>query len=273
MTLIEIANKIDSLVLNADTRALFLEHINRFCQMAEAYGEALQPYSDALEKAKRKIDKLPPEQSQKLNGVFLYDYCPPPKDWIKQEDNTTFYNIPSMLAYRPKEPANPVLWLGLHYAPEREPGDTEKLMIAYVLMAIIHDYELRFSGIPTDTPIFSKQYDGKWFRRDAFSQDVWTTFRTPQKQAHLERALSRVIAHIDSGENPNRQPLGETVRLIYDKLKSLREGEAMTAPEICGWLASQHGKYLSESMLYREYKEQLTPWGLQHTKRIGFWIK
>ena len=229
MTLQEVASKVDSLVLDTTVRERFTNHIDRFCKMVEDCGQAIKPYSDKLEKAK----ELTPEQREKYKRsdgeIWLNDICPWPKDWIKANDNDygyySYLNIPdSLISRRPPEPENPVLWIKLRGGCVCKPTEKEKLMCHYVLLAIIHDYEYRWTGSSTDTPIFSDKYDGKWFRRDEFIKETWmyyTNFgpiyqggvtKANDKLSQLNLAFEHVQADIEphSGKMRNRPPKRKT---------------------------------------------------------------
>lgn len=214
-----IANKVDNLILDKDVLAYIRDHISKLCKMVEDYGQVLQPYVKKLKKAKKRIEKFTPEQLEQYklpNGkieVSLVKLCPPPADWIKMsyQDNL-FINNDMGVIYRPAEPVNPLLWFGIsgNTNLQRKPTQNEKLMCNYVRIAIIHDYELRYSGTPTDSYIFSDDYKGKWFERDKFYEDVWTYYyydnqgpsllhhsaTAQEKLSQLNRALKHVQADL-----------------------------------------------------------------------------
>jgi hypothetical protein len=201
----EITNEIHRRITeNPAIKNRFTKHIDLFCTMVEDYGQALQPYADKLEKAKKLIDKFTPEQLEKYKcpdgkiRVSVVAVCPPPKSWVHTNwDDNSFINVDMGVIYRPKEPVNPLLWFGVFVcnpSTQRSPEDDEKLMCEYVRLAIIHDYDLRYSGTPTDTPILSADYKGKWFRRNEFFEKVWFNYYQVEqnKLSQLERALNRV---------------------------------------------------------------------------------
>lgn len=194
--------------------------------MVEDYGEALQPYAKKLEKAYRKIEK------RHVKGEFPpgteipeeIKVCPPPKGYVKMNySDNPWVEDPVSVIYRPREPVNPLLWFNIRGNAniQRGPKEDEKLMCDYVLLAVIHDYMLRQS---TDRPIFCEKYDGKWFKRDQFRQEVGQHYlpneatlyckgRTTQERAEycqnllsgLKRAFNHVQADIKKargGEKP-----------------------------------------------------------------------
>jgi hypothetical protein len=213
----EIANEIDALVMDATIRARFTAHIDRLCKMVEDYGQALQGYAQQLEEAKQRIEQdssiIQPKPGK---GISLVDICPPPKDWVSMgyEDNL-FINVDLSVIYRPAEPVNPLLWFGLFGSAglQRKPEDSEKIICEYVRLAVIHDYELRYSGTPSDSYIFSAEYEGKWFQRNKFCEDVWAYYHyynqnpdlihypatAQEKLSHLNRALGHVQADLARG--------------------------------------------------------------------------
>ncbi len=221
----EIANQVDKLIIDAGVRARFTEHFDRLCKMAEEYGEALHPYEQSLENIKKAIDEgkftIPETRKRKRSDGFvewppMVELCPPPEGWVKINHNdNSFINVGIGVVRRPVEPVNPLLWFGIfgNASLQRKPDENEKLMCEYVRLAVIHDYEIRYSGTPTDTQIISADYKGKWFRRDEFREEVWKYYHylysepnllyqpaTPQeKLSQLKRALDHVKAiHTES---------------------------------------------------------------------------
>jgi hypothetical protein len=187
--------------------------------MVEDYGQVLQPYADKLKKAEKRIEKFTPEQLEKYKlpdgkiVVRLADVCPPPKGWIRIDwTDNRFVNISIGVIYRPAEPINPLLWFGIfgNASLQRKPEENESLMCYYVLLAIIHDVELKQ---PTDRPLFSDKYEGKWFQRNKFCEDVWAYYHYPnqdpsllyhsatpqEKLLQLNRAFERVQADLAGG--------------------------------------------------------------------------
>lgn len=209
----ELANKVDQFITDMNIRIRFADHIDQFCKMVEDYGQAQQPYSRKLEDAKNRIERS--GNLKQFVGKSLTDICPPPKGYIKVNHlDNSFVTVPIGTIYRPAEPTNPLLWLGIfgNAGIQRKPTNNEKLMCDYVRLAVIHDYELRYSGTPTDIPIFSADYKGKWFQRNQFCEDVWAYYHydnqspdllhypaTPQeKLSQLKRALEHVQADLAS---------------------------------------------------------------------------
>jgi hypothetical protein len=209
MTLLEIVDNVDSLILEKAVLARFRNYVTKLCKIVESYGQAQQPYSRKLENLEKAIDKgkfiIPQAMWRKrpdgsFRGPPLVELCPPPKGYVKMNywDNN-FINVPLGTIYRPAEPVNPLLWFGLSgdTSLQRKPSENERLMCDYVRLAIIHDYELRYSGTPTDSYIISDKYKGKWFERDGFCRDFWTHYRNNnEKLSHLHRAREHVQADL-----------------------------------------------------------------------------
>lgn len=227
-TLHSIVNEVDRIVTsNSTARDIFTGHIDRLCKMVEDYGQAQQPYAQQLEKAEKQVKNFTPKQLAKYRQadgtirISLNDFCPLPKGYEKVDYwENEFVNIPMGVIYRPSRPVNPLPWFGFIGSAriQREPTEDEKLMCQYVLLAIVHDYELRFSGTPTDYFIYTKDYEGKWFQWKKFCEEVWIYYHYPvqeitlhrhtttpqEKLSQLNRAFSHVHADIaiqaDSGK-------------------------------------------------------------------------
>jgi hypothetical protein len=186
---LDIANKIASfIIINPTILPRFRKHIDRFCKMVEKHGQALQPYARRLKKAEERW-----KQDTTSGGLSLVDYCSPPKGWVEMFPyENPFINVDIIVNHRPAEPVNPLFWLGTfgNASSQRKPTPEEKLMCEYVRMAIIHDYKLRYSGTPTDTPIFSADYKGKWFQRDEFCKDVWKYYLYYQNPDRLHNTAT-----------------------------------------------------------------------------------
>jgi hypothetical protein len=78
----------------------------------------------------------------------------------------------------------------------------------------------------------------------------------------------------DELQKPKPKPrpkLGPIPSLIYEKLLTLPEHEAMPLPKITEWLWTEHQHNLSDANVY-SHVMKLEPWGLQHDKRIGYSI-
>ena len=71
----------------------------------------------------------------------------------------------------------------------------------------------------------------------------------------------------------SRPPLGDVAKLIYQKLKSLPETDAMTTPQIADWLAESHKILLDEATIRTNHLKQLESYGLFHIKRIGYCLR
>ncbi len=257
----KIVNEVDQLVTNNPAvRAVFTGHIDQICKLAEDYGQAQQPYSKKLEKARKRIEKLTPKHKQfekyKLpdgtKGGLLVDICPPPKGYVKMSycDNPGINNIPAYTIYRPAKPANPLLWFGIFGGASihRKPTEDEKLMCDYVLMAVIHDYELRHSGTPTDSYIFSTDYKGKWFEWDSFLEAAggyyhpypipgitYCSATAQEKLSQLNRALDHVKANIELNKL-TKPTSGNEGRTELAKLPTQTEQKEIVGikPGICG---------------------------------------
>lgn len=74
-------------------------------------------------------------------------------------------------------------------------------------------------------------------------------------------------------EKAHRPALGEVAGWIYEKLKSLPEHQAMILPQIADWLANEKNHILDEDTIRKNHLKQLKPYGLQHKKRIGYYIR
>ena len=202
----DIANKVDQLITSdKEAKARFTYHITKLCDMVEDYTEALQPYVEKIRRAEKRW------KQNKIIGKTLADFCPPPRGWrgIGWRDNL-YIKIDMSVIYRPVEPVNPLLWFGLfgNANIQRSPTEKEKLMCDYVLLALVHDWELQYSGTPIDRWIFSTDYKGKWFKRNKFCEDVWMYYHYPcsetfrlsatiqEKLSQLNRALEHVQAEL-----------------------------------------------------------------------------
>jgi hypothetical protein len=253
----EIANKIDHIIIDPTVRARFTKHIDKFCKMVEQYGQALQPYQEKLLK---QLKKQPPgkfspevmelrarlsqpggcEMSKEEKDVLLRELKQneplPPDGWIKTDYlNNAFVNVNMGVIYRPLEPVNPLLWLGIFgdASTQRKPTKNEKIMCEYVRLAIIHDYELRQ---PTDTPFFSTGYKGKWFRRDEFRDAVLTYYLYPnqapdlryhiataqEKLSQLDRAFNRVKADLKPAETGGKVEGNKIMKTSKENWEAIR---------------------------------------------------
>ena len=211
----EIANKVDHLLVDTTVRARFRDHIDRLCKMVEDYGQALQSYAKKLREA-----EIPWKQTK--SPLPLSEFCPPPAGWVEityPYRDKQFIKGGSSVTHRPKEPVNPLLWFGTFGdpCPQREPTEDEKLMCEYVLLGLIHDYELQQ---PTNSRVFSGKYAGKWFDRDNFRLETGGYYLYPNKEAtllchsataqeklsHLNRTLDHVQADLAS-KPPEQKPI------------------------------------------------------------------
>ena len=89
-----------------------------------------------------------------------------------------------------------------------------------VLLSVIHDYELRE---PTDRPIISVDYKGKWFEQNKFIKEGWEYYHESkqgsivtdqEKVSKLTRALERV--QIDCKKNTPQEKDGQVKTNIPD---------------------------------------------------------
>ncbi len=189
--ILEIANEVERLITDKKIGKRFTSYINKLCKMVEDYGQAILSYAERLEGARKQIE------INSMHEIYLTDRCPPPKDWVKIDwKDNRFINIDMSVIYRPVEPVNPLLWFGIfgHADIQRKPSKDESLMCEYIRLAVIHDYELKQ---PTDKPIFSDKYAGKWFRRDEFRNDVgafyhYFNYNSEERLSQLNRALGRI---------------------------------------------------------------------------------
>jgi hypothetical protein len=184
----EISIKVENLIRDESVSACFIEHIQRLCKMVEDYGHGLQPYVKKLKNTRKRIEEkimsLPPGTS-----INLYDECPHPKGWVEMGYLDNFFIKDSGdTMYRPTEPANPLLWFGFFGNPykQRNPTENERLMCKYVLLAIIHDMELRE---PIYKPIFPDKYYGKYFALKEFRLNLWEYYYYPNRE-HTYRCLT-----------------------------------------------------------------------------------
>lgn len=228
----DIANKVDHLITyNKNAGARFTRHIAKLYKMVEDYGQALQPYVEKLKRA---------EKRRKQNGTTdktSAEFCPPPMGWIEiNYGDNSFINVDMSVSCRPVKPVNPLLWFGIfgNAGIQRPPTRKEKLMCGYVLLAIVHDCELQFSGTPIDRRIFFADYKGKWFERHKFCEDVCMyyhyEYRSPdmlhhpataqEKLSQLNRTLEYVQADlarkklVETGQDTTRAKCWSIVKKI-----------------------------------------------------------
>jgi len=241
-TVREIAIEVDELVMDATIRARFTAHIDRLCKMVEDYGQALQSYAKKLQEAEIRW-------KQSKSPLPLSEFCPPPAGWVETTywDNQ-FIKVGFSVTHRPKEPVNPLLWFGIfgNASLQRKPEDNEKLMCTYVLLAIIHDYELRYSGTPIDSYIFSDDYKGKWFERDNFCEDVW-------KYYHYYNQYADLIHH-PATANEKLPQLNRALEHVEHDLASTQK-RPTTAEYLSGLL--KHLEYLQAALQSKDQSLQL----------------
>ncbi len=169
-TIHDIANIVDQLITNnKEADALFRSHINKLCEMIENYGQALQPYANKLKNAEKQW------KEDKTEDKTLAEFCPPPEGWIEiDRDDNLFIKVNASVICRPLKPVNPLLWFGLfgNANLQRLPTEKEKTSCHCFLLAIIHDWELQYSGTPLDKRIIPVDYNGKWFKLNEFRDKV-----------------------------------------------------------------------------------------------------
>ncbi len=262
----DIANKVVHLIIKDTTvRARFTKRIDRLCKMVEKYGQALQPYQEKLLKQLKEQPpaKFSPEVTELKARLSQPGGCEmskgerdallremkqnellPPDGWIKTDYlNNAFVNVDMGVIYRPLEPVNPLLWFGIFgdASIQRKPTENETLMCEYVRLAIIHDFVLRYSWTPTDTPLFSDKYNGKWFQRNEFCDDVGAyyyydnqnadllhhTATVHEKLSHLGHAFDKVQADIANLKPEEARGNATPATIInIDKLNVLRDVQA-----------------------------------------------
>ncbi|HEX4796173.1 MAG TPA: hypothetical protein VH370_20455, partial [Humisphaera sp.] len=67
------------------------------------------------------------------------------------------------------------------------------------------------------------------------------------------------------------EPIGKNARLLYEKLLSLPQHQAMITSEILDWFMSQK-IIISEDVLRKEILPQLNLYGIKNKPRIGYFI-
>ena len=153
----EIANKVDQLITKDTTaRTRFTKHIDRFCKMVEDYEQALQPYKEKLKTSDNMsavLKELRSVQPAKLVNplcwlgvsrgyAYGYEFC-----WL--------FGVFGDMSKLPRDPTRDNVT-----KLQRDATEDEQLMCEYVLLAIIHDWEL---NEPTDRRVISNKYNSKEF--------------------------------------------------------------------------------------------------------------
>lgn len=270
--ILKIVNEVDQLVTyNPAIREVFTRHIDQLCKLVEDYGQAQQPYSIKLEKAKKRIEKFTPKQSEKYKlpdgSVSLVDICPPPKGYVKMNhwDNRCI-NIPENTIYRPAKSVNPLNWFGIigcvDISTQRKPTEDEKLMCDYVRIGLIHDRKL---SEHTDSPIFSADYNGKWFKWDKFREVVWGYYKlylirgisytpaTPEEKiSQLNRALGHVKADIENGYDSTEEDKTISSKSVGADLANANKKLSDIVPELAVYDIVK--KQLSYALLFSKAK-------------------
>jgi hypothetical protein len=150
--------------------------------MVEDFGEALQPYIRKIERTRRQMEK-----TGAPSGTSLMEICTP-SDYVEMGDRyNRFLNIPMAVRHRPIEPANPLLWFGVlrNVCEQRGPTEDEESMCACFVLAVVHDYEFKK---PRTRPIFPRQYNGKWLRRDAFREFLAKHYHYPDDSQYYGKS-------------------------------------------------------------------------------------
>lgn len=76
----------------------------------------------------------------------------------------------------------------------------------------------------------------------------------------------------DAPNAERKEPLTQKGRLIYAKLRSLEEHEAMTLPEIQDWLDTDHDINLDEGT-WKTIRKELKPYGVDNRAKVGYFIR
>jgi hypothetical protein len=93
--------------------------------------------------------------------------------------------------------------------------------------------------------------------------------------------LRRLVEHDGDGkangpgqrsETAPRIPLSKRAVPIYERLRSLKEHEAMTLPEIQEWYANKTNKELDDGT-WKRIRKELEPYGLRNRANVGYYIR
>ena len=162
---------------------------------------------------------------------------------------------------RPQEklPPDPTIWPEYRDAVFALFGNL--LPCYYATLAVIYDYK----GIKRD---FIVQLVDEF--RLTMSMYIAKGLRS-YDELTVNESLRRV--ETDLLEHSKKEPLTKKAGLIYEKLKSLQEHEAMTLPEIQNWLWDEHHIRLDEGEWGQRTKKELKPYGLENRPRVGFYIR
>ncbi|MBA7666691.1 hypothetical protein ES703_74772 [subsurface metagenome] len=193
--------------------------VNKLCHKFNAASqtgdqETVGQIDKLLKKKNRQYEKFATECNKPLApGYVRYGYW----DW-------GFLTVPHAKypCWLKPGAVNPLLWFGIFGSAsiQRKPTEDEKLMCHYVLLAVIHDYELRDSGTPTDSSICSDDYKGKWFERDRFYEEIGKYYHYPDQKATLKYCsatareklsqLNRAFEHVEkdlAGKQGNKRSI------------------------------------------------------------------
>ena len=142
---------------------------------------------------------------------------------------------------------------------------------------------LPFSGTYygcTDTRNEADWYYEALKRVTCLAKEKAHTIRTGS-ESKPKHAMLKLLAWINNqletqaGEGKGEgviEPLGKVARLVYEKLSSLKEHEAMTLPEIQNWYEKKTPKSLDEGT-WKNIRKELEPWGLHNKPRVGYYIR
>jgi hypothetical protein len=67
--------------------------------------------------------------------------------------------------------------------------------------------------------------------------------------------------------------LSGTAAIVYELLKAQPPHKAMLGPAIVDALEARHRIVIDDSTLRKNIFPKLEPWGLQHKKKVGYWIE
>jgi hypothetical protein len=183
---------------------------------------------------------------------------------------------------------HPYLSLRQDFLPDRCPLD-----LSLVILSIWRDLNCSASDEEVNDGvvqgIYPESFRVLWnlvqlWGNEIFIRRVWDYCRdsgffgeASQTEQTGDHALSGKLAvrlAAASGGNvlETKTPLLKNARLIYEKLKSLPEHQAMTRPEILNWLAKECEIYLDEGEFNRLRKELKTR-GLKNRPRVGYYIR
>ena len=288
--------------INVEDRLKFEKQMEQIHSQIIKLGNNFNVVSQTGDEATLKeIDKQLKQKNQDYAKLSSKCYKPPAPGCVEYDYLDWDFLTVSMLekpCWLKPGAVNPLLWFDIfgNANIQRKPTEDEKLVCQYVLLAIIHDYELRHS---TDSHIFSKDYKGKWFARDRFCIDVWEYYHyrvqevglhyhlatSQEKLSQLNRTLEHVKADIEkqlvklnSGnagdkKKPKKKlkPLSDKTAAVLELLKTLPEHRGMTGPKILETLDAR-SIHIDQSTLTKNIIPELRPHGVKNKPRIGYYI-